>query len=193
MGALANSNFDDAFRRNVDYLDNISKYSTKTGKSADEIVTTAKNNENGVEQFLDELEDTPASGCWDLNPFDRGRCVEDLLGQDLPETFKTIDKFNFGNGQAVSIKSIDLDAKTYQTASKMKNRLKKYLVDLDIFTGHSQEGFLVGNVQGGTPITSKTLEIAIPRAASGSQQTVLNEIIADGLTKNINVVITIRP
>jgi hypothetical protein len=188
--ALANSNLDDAFRRNVDYVDNISKHSTSTGKSADEIVTIAKNNENGPEQFLDELENTPTSGHWDKDPIQRVRDIEDALGQNLPEPFKTIDRYD--NGTITSIKSLDVNAKTYQTASKLKSRLKKYLDDLDIFTGHSQEGFLVG-VQGGTPITSKTLEIAIPRAASGSQQAVLNEIIAYGLTKNINVVITIRP
>jgi hypothetical protein len=59
---LAKSNLYEAFRINIDYLDNISKHSTRTGKSADEIVTIAKNNENGAEQFLDELENTPSSG-----------------------------------------------------------------------------------------------------------------------------------
>lgn len=60
---------DDAIRTNTTYLDNVSNFSTRTGKSTDEIVSTGKNNENGIEQFLDELEDTPASGHWDLDPF----------------------------------------------------------------------------------------------------------------------------
>lgn len=143
--ALARSNLDDVIRRNVDYLDNITKHSAKTGQSADEIVTTAKNNENGVEQFFDELEDTPASGCWDLNPFDRGRCVEDGLGQNLPETFKTIDKYDDVTGEATSIKSIDLDAKTYQTVSKLKSRLNKYADELDRFTEYTISGVTIGD------------------------------------------------
>ncbi|MFZ1751904.1 MAG: hypothetical protein WAU01_17045 [Saprospiraceae bacterium] len=173
--ALAKSNLDDAFRRNVDYLDNISKHSTSTGKSADEIVAIAKNNENGAEQFLDELENTPASGHWDLDPFQRGRNIEDDLGQNLPETFKTIDKFDFTTGDAVSIKSLDLDAKTYQNASKLKSRLNKYAKDLDEFTEYTISGVTVGDPL--NPINLKTLEVALPRAASGSQLSAINEVI----------------
>ncbi len=143
---------------------------------------------------------TPASGHWDKNPFQRGRDIEDQLGQDLPETFKTIDKFDFGTGDAISIKSLDLDVKTYQTPSKLRSRLNKYLEELDVFPGYQQEGFRVGNVSGGTPITSKSLELAIPRAATGEQLNVINEIIANAASRvsptnpnGINVIIRIIP
>jgi hypothetical protein len=164
---LAKSNLYEAFRINVDYLDNISKHSASTGKSADEIVTLAKNNENGAEQFLDELENTPASGHWDLDPFQRGRNIEDDLGQNLPEPFKTIDIYDDATGIATSIKSIDLDAKTYQNASKLKSRLNKYAKDLDEFTSYTLGNRTVGNAQ--FPVNSRVLKVAIPRPASGAQ------------------------
>lgn len=143
--ALNNIGVDDAIRKNPGYLKNVDDYAKRSGKSADEVADLAKNNENGVEQFLDELEDTPASGHWDKNPFQRGRDIEDDLGQNLPETFKTIDKYDDVTGEATSIKSLDLDAKTYQSASKLRARLNKYLKDLEDFTEASQGARTVGD------------------------------------------------
>ncbi len=45
-----------------------------------------------------------------------------------------------------SIKSIDLDAKTYQDASKLRGRLNKYVDQVDEFAGHRQEGFILRRV-----------------------------------------------
>ena len=134
---------------------------------------------------------SPASGHWDKDPFQRGRDIEDVLGQNLPETFKTIDKYDDATGEATSIKSIDLDAKTYQTPSKLRYRLNKYLDELDKFDGYALENNYIGNVPGGKPINSKSLEIAIPHSASGEQLNVINEIIANGANKGINVKIVI--
>ncbi len=61
-------------------------------------------------------------------------------------------------------------------------------------------GFRVGNVSGGTQITSKSLELAVPRAAIGEQLNVINEIIANAASRvsptnpnGINVIIRIIP
>jgi hypothetical protein len=183
--ALAKSNLDDAFRRNADYLENISKHSTSTGKSADEIVTIAKNNKNGPEQFLDELENTPASGHWDLDPFQRGRNIEKDLGQNLPEPFKTIDRYD--NGTITSIKSLDVNAKTYQNATKLRSRIKKYVDDLSDFQGFSMGGWDIGNVSNGLPITVRKLDLAISNAGSPTQAQVIDEMITYAASKNINL------
>lgn len=189
--ALDNIGVDDVIRKNPDYLKNMDDYAKRSGKSPDEVADLAKNNENGVEQFLDELEDTPASGHWDKNPFQRGRDIEDELGQNLPETFKTIDKYDDVTGEATSIKSLDLDAKTYQTPSKLRYRLNKYLDELDKFDGYQLEGVEIGDIE--SPINSKILEIAIPRAATGEQLNVINELTSNGATKGINIKIVIFP
>ena len=183
--ALASSNLDDAYRRNIDYLDNISKHSTRTGKSADEIVTIAKNNENGPEQFLDELEDTPASGHWDLDPFQRGKNIEDDLLQNLPEPYKTIDRYD--NGLITSIKSLDLNAKSYQNSTKLMSRIKKYIDDLADFQGFSMGGWDIGNVPNGLPINARKLDLAIPNAGSSAQVQVIDEMIAYAASKNITL------
>lgn len=178
---LDNIGADDAIRKNPGYLKNVDDYAKRSGKSADEVADLAKNNENGIEQFLDELEDTPSSGHWDKNPFQRGRDIEDELGQNLPETFKTIDKYDDVTGEVTSIKSLDLDAKSYQSSSKLKSRLNKYMKELEGFDGYQLEGVEVGDLE--NPINSKTLEIALPRSATGAQSNVINEIISEGAKK----------
>jgi RHS repeat-associated protein len=191
--SLDDINIDDALRRNPDNLKKVDDFSIRSGNSTDEIAQDIAKNDDGAEQFLDELENTPASGHWDKNPFQRGKDIEDDLGQNLPETFKTIDKYDNATGEVTSIKSLDLDAKTYQTDANLKSRLDKYLNELDVFTGYRQEGFVIGNLPGGSPINSKTLEIALPRAATGSQLGVINQLIADGAAKGINVTIVVIP
>lgn len=191
--ALDNIGVDDAIRKNPDYLKNVDDYAKRSGKSPDEVGNLAKNNENGIEQFLDELEDTPASGHWDENPFDRGKLIEDDLGQNLPETFKTIDKYDDVTGEVTSIKSLDLDAKTYQTPSKLRARLNRYVDELDNFIGHGQEGVIIGNLPGGLPINSKSLELAIPRSATGEQLNIINEVIESAANKGIELKIIVHP
>ncbi len=95
------------------------------------------------------------------------------------------------SGKVTSIKSLDLDAKTYQTPSKLESRLNKYVNDLDSFTGHSQEGINIGGID--NPILSKDLELVIPRAATGEQLNVLNRVIANASGKGINFNIVILP
>jgi hypothetical protein len=59
-----------------------------------------------------------------MDPFLRGRKAEDLLGRNLHPNFPVID---VDAGHAVaSIKSIDLAAPTYQSASRLKGRLDSY-------------------------------------------------------------------
>ncbi len=134
--SLKNIGVEDALKCDIDKLDNLGSFAKRTGKNTDEIVADIAKYEDGPEQFLDELGDTPASGHWDKNPFQRGRDIEDELGQNLPETFKTIDKYHDATGEATSIKSLDLDAKTYQTPSKLRYRLNKYLDELVKFDGY---------------------------------------------------------
>jgi hypothetical protein len=189
--SLSKGGVDDIIRKNTDYLRNIDDFAVRTGKNTDEIVDIGKNNENGIEQFLDELEDTPASGHWDLNPFQRGRNIEDDLGQNLPENFKTLDKYDDVTGEATSIKSIDLDAKTYQTASKLRGRLNKYIDELEKFDSYQLEGVEIGGIE--NPIFSKSLELAVPRAANGVQLDVLNEMIGVASNKGITLKIIVFP
>ena len=189
--SLSKGGVEDVIRRNTDYLKNIDDYAVRSGKHTDEIFDIAKNNENGVEQFFDELENTPASGYWDLNPFQRGKKIEIDLNKNLPDPYKTIDKYE--NGIAISIKSLDVDAKTYQNISKLKNRLKKYIDDLHDFQGYSMGGWDIGNVSGGLPINSKRLDLAIPHSGTPTQVAAFNDMITYAASKNVNLNIIIFP
>ncbi|MGN0242880.1 MAG: hypothetical protein ACI4CT_02330, partial [Lachnospiraceae bacterium] len=90
---------------------------------------------------------------------------------------KAVKKFlKDGSGilkNIVSIKSMDTTAKTYQNASKMRNKLRKYIDDLAGFSETTYKG-TKWTVKGGT---SRTLELAIPAVGlSKKQAKVLQEM-----------------
>jgi hypothetical protein len=62
---------------------------------------------------------------WKLGWAARGRYFEQQLGANLPAGFRVIDRFV--DGIAISIKSIDLRAATYQDPARLMSRLSKYL------------------------------------------------------------------
>lgn len=87
-----------------------------------------------------------------------------------------------------SIKSIDLNAKTYQSASKLRSKLKGYIDDLAKFNGTSYKG-VEWSVQ---PGTSRTLEIAIPSSPmTNSQLKIFNEMMEYARKKGITIIKTI--
>ncbi|NNM88482.1 MAG: hypothetical protein HKL95_08180 [Phycisphaerae bacterium] len=112
-----------------------------------------------------------AGSVWDLPPVARGRLIEELLGQNLPDSFPTIDRF--GNGVATSIKSIDLTAASYQHAGILTARIAGYLEKLRDFQGKDFGGAFVSNDM----IRSKVLMLAIePGVATAEQQTALDAL-----------------
>ncbi|MGL4825791.1 MAG: hypothetical protein ACRC4G_06375, partial [Alphaproteobacteria bacterium] len=59
----------------------------------------------------------PDGSVWLEGPVTRGEKIEQALGQNLHKNYPVIDRFD--NGVVTSIKSIDLNAKTYQDAKKL--------------------------------------------------------------------------
>jgi hypothetical protein len=70
---------------------------------------------------------------WKLGWAARGSYLHELLGGTLSPTFPVIDRFV--DGMATSIKSIDLNAATYQKTAQLTYRLKQYIDDLTEFDG----------------------------------------------------------
>jgi RHS repeat-associated protein len=125
---------------------------------------------------------------WSLNAFERGRKIESMLGGNLPSNFPVIDKFV--NGVATSIKSVDLNSVSYQSASGLRALLNGYVNSVANFTGRSWAGVQVGT-NATNQIISRTLEIAIPKgSATATQQAVMNQIIQKGLNAQnpVNVI-----
>ena len=184
--ALNNIGVDDVIRKNPDYLKNIDDYAKRSGKNADEVADLAKNNENGIEQFLDEL-GASSSGVWSQNPFKRGQDIEQALGHNLPGNFPVIDKFE--NGLATSIKTIDLNAKTYQDVTKLEYRLKNYVDKVAGFNGQTWAEVVIKS----SDVKTRALDLAIPFNGSTAQQGILNQIVNYGTSKGVTVNIIIYP
>ena len=73
------------------------------------------------------------AAAWKLGWAKRGRYFEERLGRTLHENFPVIDKIP--DGVATSIKSIDLNAATYQNAAGLTGRLQKYVSEVSEFIG----------------------------------------------------------
>lgn len=86
----------------------------------------------------------------------------------LPRTFRVIDRWE--NGVATSIKSIDLNAATYQDGARLTYRLNDYIQKLA-----SYDGGIMGYTKiESTDIAGRELSIAIPK---GSMTAVQREAI----------------
>lgn len=120
-------------------------------------------------------------GVWDLNPFDRGREIERRLGQNLPGNFPTIDRFQ--NGVATSIKSLDLQAPTYQSATTLQRTLNGYVDSVANFQGRNWAGVTIR----ARDITARALDLAVPGAGTAAQQAAINQAVAYGASRGVTV------
>src|SRR6478672_6825829 len=107
--------------------------------------------------------ETP-SEAWKLGGAARGNYFNERLGGNLPHAFRVIDRFV--KGAATSIKSIDLNAATYQDAGRLMSTLSRYINALAEYAGSELGGFRVR----AEDITSRTLSIAIPKGSMTSFQ-----------------------
>ncbi|MEM9686477.1 MAG: DUF6443 domain-containing protein [Bacteroidota bacterium] len=129
-----------------------------------------------------------AKSVWNLNKFQRGRVIEQMLGSGksgLASNFPVIDKIE--DGVAVSIKSMDLTAKSYQSGNRVFNTLKGYIDKLDGFTNAKWGGV---NIQEGKSYTSKALELAVQTGkGTQGQWGQIQKAVQYALSKDINVTI----
>lgn len=130
------------------------------------------------------------SRVWSLGPGPRGLAIESQLGGNLPAGFRVIDRFE--NGVATSIKSIDLNAATYQNAQALGSRLNGYVDSLEGWTGQTTPYARV--VIKPSAVTVKTLQIAVPPGSmSAAQQAVFNAAGQRAQAAGINFIITPVP
>ena len=101
---------------------------------------------------------------WKLGWAARGRYFEDQLGRTLHPNFPTIDKIP--DGIATSIKSIDLNAATYQDSARLTYRLNKYVDDVVEFNGAS----LADDEVESSDISGRGLHLAIPKGSMTEAQ-----------------------
>lgn len=129
-----------------------------------------------------------AGSVWNLGRFARGRAIERTLGanQQWAKNFPGIDKIE--DGAAVSIKSLDLTAKSYQKGNNLFNTLKGYVNKLDDFGGRTRWGGTT--VEEGVDYTSKTLELAVETGqGTADQWKQISNAVDYALEKDINFTI----
>ncbi|KAF0185432.1 MAG: RHS Repeat family [Hyphomonadaceae bacterium] len=106
---------------------------------------------------------------WTLGWGSRGMAIESRLGGNLPLFFPTIDKFS--RGIATSIKSINLNARTYQNMSRLQGQLNKHVDAVARFAGGSGGGQTIRNSE----IVARELIVAVPEGSLNAANTaVLN-------------------
>lgn len=113
-----------------------------------------------AEEAIERAADSP----WRLNPFERGRLIEEkilgrpaLLGPNAPVIEEVVE------GVGTSIKSVDLTAKTYQSTSALRSLLSRYARDLATFT------FNTGATPAGA-VSERVLVVAIEDGAATAVQ-----------------------
>ena len=119
---------------------------------------------------------------WDMKPFDRGMAIEKMLG-GWCDNFPVIDKYDKITKTATSIKSIDLNAKSYASPSAIKRKLNEYTDALYNFKGD------VNKKHNAQEILQKKLEIAIPSNSSESALQAVDDAIKYANDKGIEVII----
>jgi len=131
---------------------------------------------------------TVASRVWDLAPFARGQQIERMLGGNLPGNFPVIDRF--ANGVATSIKSIDLNAATYQNAATLTSKLNGYVNSVAGFNGETWANVEISASQ----ITARQLQLAIPSGGiSAAQQAAINAAVLRARSMGVNFIVTPIP
>ena len=123
---------------------------------------------------------------WEKGAFKRGQIIDKALGNNLGYNFPVVDKLN--DRTITSIKSMDLNANTYQTGRGIYNALVKNIDDLDAFEKRSWRHTTI-NID---DYDYKQLEVAIPKITiSKDQKNGLEQAVKYAKSKNINVKITV--
>jgi hypothetical protein len=90
---------------------------------------------------------------------------------NFPPNFPTIDHWDNVTGFITSIKSMNLGSITYQTASKLESKLRRYLDDLAGYQPQAFGGITVP--PDGQRILGRKLILAVPFLPNAVQQQVL--------------------
>ncbi|KVG57943.1 filamentous hemagglutinin N-terminal domain-containing protein [Burkholderia territorii] len=127
---------------------------------------------------------------WNSRPFARGVTIEQNLGQNLPPNMPVIDRFE--NGIATSIKSLDVNATSYQNTSTLTRTVNGYIDKVAAYNGTSQQGWARVTIDP-AQITGRSLDLVVPNAGSAAQQQVINQAIQYGASKGVTVNVIIHP
>ncbi|MDR3616019.1 MAG: hypothetical protein P4L53_20850 [Candidatus Obscuribacterales bacterium] len=143
-------------------------------------IATVKNGERLVFSAESGIEVTKATGeelnslwgkPWGLRGFEG----ENLMGRSdiLPRNFPQIDDAVFKDGIFTDMKTVDLNAPTYQNMEALSRRLNRFVDKLNDWTG--EEKLWGGRGISPLEIEQKVLQIGIPNGSMSSEQVAVFE------------------
>jgi hypothetical protein len=128
-----------------------------------------------------------ASSVWNLDKFERGREIEQLILGRPGTNMAVVEEVT--EGVAVSVKSIDLTTRSYQSSSGLWSELAGHARDLASYTFNLPPG-------PGIQVTERVLIVAIEDGAATAAQTqVLTQFgrMAHYVWPNIKIIFTAIP
>ncbi len=122
-----------------------------------------------------------AGNVWLLNDTLRGRMAEIVHGRNLPFTFKTIDRFL--DGIVTSIKSIDLNARSYQNVQKLYSTLRGQIDKVADFIEGSRSGVVIKPHE----IKGRALDVLVPHMGNAAQKLAIKRAVDYGALQGVTV------
>ncbi|RWX44233.1 RHS repeat-associated core domain-containing protein [Candidatus Electrothrix aarhusensis] len=156
-------------------------------KSSGSIIKGVRNLSGKVRGIYNTCKESDTiSDVWRLNPFKRGKELEKIVGQNLPDNYPVIDKFK--DGIATSIKSLDVNAKSYQTNSTLMRTVKGYIDKAKAFQGRKWAGANIKPHE----ISGRALDLIIPSGGNSAQKDILQRLIKYGKDVGVKVNVLIK-
>lgn len=128
------------------------------------------------------------SPVWQLGWAKRGQIINERFGDPtFPSNYPVVDKIP--DGVATSVKSIDLNAATYQNDVSLGNRILQYIDDVRDFDGGRWAGLYISASQ----ITGRAVQLIVPKGSmTDAQRAVLDWIqkIAKQNNRPVDIIVT---
>jgi hypothetical protein len=127
-----------------------------------------------------------ASAAWELPVFVRGKYFDAMFRDGtLHPLSRTID--NFTDGNAISIKSINLNAATYQDFVRLTSPLNRYFDKLEEYPGTNWGGDKIEP----SDISARTLNLIVPKnSMTAVQRAAIDAAQARAKSKGMDLIIT---
>ena len=127
-------------------------------------------------------------GTWDKGATTRGKDIDGFMNNNTGSNYPVIDNYDVNTETASSVKSRDLNAKSYQNGSTLERTIKKDVDDLANFE-------LVDwgdSTLSGMPINQRELQMVVPNTKlSQVQIDAINNAIEYAKSKGVNIKIIV--
>jgi hypothetical protein len=102
-------------------------------------------------------------------------------GRDVPFGYLTIDQFK--SGIATRIKSINLNAPSYQTEKALYNKLRRNIDEVVDFIGANWGKYEIEEHE----ITGRAFDVLVPHGGSAPQKTAIERAVKYGAGQGVTV------